>query len=414
MGQQGSNPSAEHKSNRGSSELLGNDSNTGQSKNKLFKGFGSKIKSKSKKHQQGCTDADYITSSTPKASRNKQLNNLNISESTLDSTDSTPVRRIHNEELDKSCITASGDSFNEGHPPAHKKINLNDTPKNFMKYQVNTKSTTQSFQGKYDNSKERNLTSESILSILSLEKTPSLTSSVLDIDTVEIELKISTERMSPSREVYLDARSNQSPVEEYLSAPENGSLLSVFTERPSTALSSRTLTPNDDSLNQTPKNTSQEAMSVSFMADDDPVFNKIGHKQIEPKPYVLTSRLLSASGINSTQPANLTKHTNSLTTQKHSKHTTQHKRSNPVASKFCLSLESGMEATSDVFEGEGDGFSSELNWEESDKDTDVECAEVVRREKMIGGALEFGVIIIYFLKFLIICMNLDINIHDFL
>ena len=403
MGQQGSHPSADQKSNRGSNEILGNDASNGTSKNKLFKGFGSKGKSKSaggkgKKGQQSGAEGDYAASNTPKAAHYKEVKNANILGGALNVSEDNLLRRPQDDMCDMSPINTQ-----QGTSPNYKKIYLNETPVSLQSLQLSSESLTDSSQGMHETPKGSSKSNISRLqpSVLNLNKTP--LPSVLDVDRVKVALKDSKEKVSPTGEVFLDARSNHSPVDDYLSAPENGSLLSVCTERPPTALSSRTITPIDDYLNNTPKNTSLELINPP--ASGEAFCSRGAHKEVLAKPYVLTSRLLSSSGKEDkprrSDVRSATSGTNATTTHNNqSKLPSQPKHSNPVASKFGFSLESGMEATAHENE-EGDVFAPELLWEESDKDTDMEAYESATINKTKGSSTPLTSIASFQIHFLL-------------
>ena len=366
MGQQGSHQFSEPKSNRGSSELLSTDGKNGHPKNKLFKSFGSKNKSKSRggKNKKCGTEEDL--SITPKSSYNKKISKLDVSGK--DSTDNVSIQKLKDEkplikkvdqkDIDKGNkqLIKNSESYWKNEEKLKKKNDSNESLQRFYEASCEEKSHLQP-------------------TTLNFDKTSFLSVSSMNNPNDE-----SDKKNDFGRDIYLDAQSSYSPGEEYLSAAENGSVLSVNSDRPSTALSSRTITPVDDALRDNYNNISSETLPQSPLAKEETYKNK--HKQVETKPYILTSRLLSTSGkYKNTIPID----SKNATLTKVSDKNASSQNFNTPASKFGFSLESGMEATADVFD---DGtYSSELAFNQSDKDSGAGYSDKKHKEKTKGFTL---------------------------
>ena len=215
---------------------------------------------------------------------------------------------------------------------------------------------------------------------------------------------------SPTEDVFADASSlmmDHSPGESpYLSATESGGTeledspdnTEKSYDRPPTGSSSQTLTPNDtDDSSSLHKG---KSVSLDRLDMEEEVTEKLprGHRVVETKHYVATSRLLSTSG---SESGSRSKHGSSVASpsvdrNKSLKLTSSmtgttprcrdngradsSKNSNTVVSKHCISLESGMETTSDYgavfacpkdlaskpYRDQSHETSSELTWDGSD------------------------------------------------
>ncbi|ESO02022.1 hypothetical protein HELRODRAFT_161245 [Helobdella robusta] len=338
MGQQGSHNGADHplKSAQGSSDLL--DSSFGsqsQHKIKIFKNLRNKNKSTSSagsKHSKKLNNNHHLNYNGNNALTSSPI----IKKCVAENINAIDVHSVLN---DESLLHNVTDSLNSSTSNSEQESSeLNDSNK-FM-------CNAETFSNISDGGK----------CIFDQERPQILSAGNVEIDLVDKDGKV-----SPGDEMYVDAKDQQSPNIEstFFSASENRSSSEIsLCDRPTATLSSTTLIQAEDldkncsmpmasSMNSDV--TLPEIVGQSFQS------LKIEHKCVETKPYIVTSRLLSVSGIESnSKNSSFISHKAQEVIKDHGDFKSCSKKnkcltnmSGLINSKFGFSLESGMEVAAD-------------------------------------------------------------------